>query len=129
MGNWGGEATLWRLEGVKDGQVVSSITCGPSTQLRLELIPSHTQLREGASYDMASVRIRVLDAYGNVAPYAQLALKLQLEGDAQLVGPDVVSAEGGMTGTFVKTAGKTGSAKLTVISSQTEPVSVAFTIG
>ena len=78
---------------------------------------------------MAAVRIRILDEYGNVAPYAQLPVQLTLEGEAELIGPDVVTAEGGMTGTYVKTNGKTGTAKLTITTAQTEPVTVEFMVG
>ena len=99
VGNWGGEATLWRLIAVKDGMVAATYTCGPGSKLHLEVIPSHTNLREGDTYDMASLRIRILDEHGNVTPYAQLPVQFSLEGDAQLVGPKVVTAEGGMTGT------------------------------
>ncbi len=129
IGNWGGEATLWRLEAEKDGEVVASCTCCPSAKLHLEATPSHTLLAEGDSYDMAAVRIRILDENGLIAPYAQLPVQLVLEGDARLVGPDVVTAEGGMTGTYIKTTGKTGAAKLTIATAQTEPVTVEFTIG
>ena len=129
VGNWGGEATLWRLDAEKNGEVVQSVTCCPSSRLHLEATPSHTHLQEGDTYDMAAVRIRVLDEYGNVAPYAQLPVRFVLEGEAQLVGPDMVTAEGGMTGTYIKTLGKTGEAKLTIYTSQTEPVTVSFTIG
>jgi beta-galactosidase len=75
---------------------------------------------------MAAVRIRVLDQYGNPAPYAQLPVKLQLEGEAQLVGPDTVTAEGGMTGTYIMTTGKPGKALLTVSTGQTDPVQIEF---
>ena len=128
VGNWGGEATLWRLIAVKDGMVAATYTCGPGSKLHLEVIPSHTNLREGDTYDMASLRIRILDEHGNVAPYAQLPVQFSLEGDAQLVGPKVVTAEGGMTGTYVKTIGKTGEAKLTITTDQTEPVVLIFKI-
>ena len=77
---------------------------------------------------MASVRIRILDEHGNVAPYAQLPVQFALEGEAELVGPKVVTAEGGMTGTYVKTLGKTGEAKLTITTDQTEPVVLIFRI-
>ena len=73
-------------------------------------------------------RIRILDAHGNIAPYAQLPVKLQLEGPAQLVGPDVVTAEGGMTGTYIKTTGESGEAVLTISTAQTEAVTVRFTV-
>ena len=128
IGNWGGEATVWRLDAEKDGRVVKSVTCSPSARLHLEVTPSHTQLIEGDTYDMAAVRIRILDEHGNIAPYAQLPVKLQLEGAAELVGPDVVCAEGGMTGTYIKTTGNGGEAVLTVSTAQTESVTVRFTV-
>ena len=62
-------------------------TCSPSAKLHLEVTASHTDLAEGNSYDMAAVRIRILDENGNVAPYAQLPVQLSLTGDAELVAP------------------------------------------
>ena len=129
VGNWGGEATVWRLDALKNGEVVKSVTCSPSAKLYLEVTPSHTELRERDTYDMAAVRIRILDEHGNPAPYAQLPVKIALEGPAALVGPDVVTAEGGMTGTYLKTTGESGAVKLTVSTAQTEPVTVEFTVG
>ena len=128
MGNWGGEATVWRFDAIKNGQVVKSVTCSPGAKLHLEVLPSCTQLQEGATYDMAAIRIRVLDEHGNIAPYAQLPVRLTLEGAAQLVGPDTVTAEGGMCGTYIRTIGETGTAKLTVSVQGLEPVSVDFEI-
>ena len=128
MGNWGGEATVWRFDAVKNGEVVKSVTCCPSAALHLEAIPSHTALQEGATYDMAAVRIRVLDEFGNVAPYAQLPVRLKLEGAAELSGPDVAVAEGGMTGTYIRTAGAAGTAKLTLSADGLEPVTIEFTV-
>ena len=128
MGNWGGEATVWRFDAVKNGEVVKSVTCCPSAKLHLEVKASHTELREGDTYDMAAVRIRVLDEFGNVAPYAQIPLMLDLEGAAQLVGPRVVAAEGGMTGTYIRTIGESGTAKLTVSADGLETVEVIFEI-
>ena len=128
VGNWGGEATQWRLDAEVGGQVVASRTLAPSAKLHLEVRSSHTDLAEGNTYDMAAVRIRVLDEFGNPAPYAQIPVRLTLEGPAKLVGPEVVVAEGGMTGTFVKTVGESGEARLTVSSDQTEDVTFIFHI-
>ncbi len=129
IGNWGGEATQWRLDAEVGGQVVASRTCSPSHKLHLEVRPSHTDLKEGATYDMAALRVRILDEYGNLAPYAQLPVRFTLEGPAQLVGPNVVTAEGGMTGTYVKTVGLNGEARLTVSTDQTEDVTFIFHVG
>ena len=129
VANWGGEATQWRLEGIKDGKVVSSVTCCPSAKLHLEVKPSHTALCEGDTYDMAAVRVRILDEFGNPAPYAQYPVQFQLKGCAELVGPAVVTAEGGMCGTYLRTTGEKGSAKLTVCVYGLESVAVEFEIG
>lgn len=128
VGNWGAEATQWRLDAEVGGQVVASRTLAPSAKLHLEVRPSHTELTEGNTYDMAALRIRVLDEYGNPAPYAQIPVRLKLEGPAALVGPDTVVAIGGMTGTFVKTLGEQGEARLTISTDQTEDVTFIFHI-
>lgn len=128
VGNWGGEATAWRLDAMKGGEVISTVTLCPGTKLRLQAVPSHTELTEGDSYDMAAVRIRILDEYGNAAPYAQLPVSFRLEGAAELLGPEVVTAEGGMTGTYIRTTGEAGTAELTVSAPQTQPVRIRFTV-
>ena len=128
VGNWGGEATVWRLMAVKDGEVAASCTLGPSARLHLEATPSSVRLTEGDTYDMAAVRIRILDENGNPAPYAQLPVHFRLTGDAQLVGHEVVTAEGGMTGAYLRTVGRAGQAKLTISTDQTEDVEILFQI-
>lgn len=124
ISGWGDESIVWRLDAEKDGKVAASVTCGPSAKLHLEVKPSHTQLTEGDTYDMAAVRIRILDEHGNSASFAQLRVRFRLEGAAELVGPEVVTAEGGMTDTYGKTTGKSGEAKRTITTSQTNPVTV-----
>ena len=128
VGNWGGAATVWQFDAIKNGEVVKSVTCCPSAKLHLEPVPSCTELKEGATYDMAAVRIRILDEFGNVAPYAQLPVRLKLEGAAELVGPDVVTAEGGMCGTYIRTTGESGSAKLAVSADGLTTVTIGFTV-
>jgi beta-galactosidase len=126
VANWGGEATVWTLEGCKDGQVVSRRTVCPSAKLHLELQPSHTRLFEKNSYDMAAVRIRILDENGNPAPFAQMPVTFRLEGAAELIGPNTVTAEGGMCGTYLRTTDKKGTAVLTVSAYGLEDVAMVF---
>ncbi len=128
VGNWGGEATAWRFDALKGGDVIASATCCPSSKLHLEVRTSHTDLREGATYDMAAVRVRILDEFGNPAPYAQLPVCFRLEGETELATPDLTTAEGGMCGAYVRTVGKTGTARLTVTAQGLEPVTVDFTV-
>jgi len=129
IGNWGASFTKWRFDAVKDGEVVKSVTRCASSNLHLEVKASSTVLTEGVSYDSAAVRIRVLDEFGSPAPYAQLPVTLTLEGDAELMGPASVTAEGGMCGCYLRSVGRNGSAKLTISTPQTESVCLEFTIG
>jgi beta-galactosidase len=85
-------------------------------------------LCEGNAYDMAAVRIRILDEHNNLASYAQLPVQLSLEGAAELVGPSVVTAEGGMCGTYLRTIGKPGRATLCISTGQTDSVSIEFEV-
>ena len=128
VANWGGASTRWRFDAMKNGKVVSSVTCCPSARLHLEATPSHTVLAEGATYDMAAIRIRMADEFGNTAPYAQLPVRIQVEGPAELIGPDVVTAEGGMCGTYLRTVGKTGEVKVILSTYGLEPVEVCLSV-
>ena len=128
VGNWGQKAVIWRLDAEKDGHVVKSLTCAPSARLRLEVTTSATSLHEGDTYDMAAVRIRVVDEFGNTASYAQIPVVFTIEGPARLVGPVAVTAEGGMCGTYVQTLGKPGNATLTIAAAQAGVTKVEFTI-
>ncbi len=128
VGNWGGEATRWRFDALKGGKVVRSVTLSPSVKLTLEVKASSTTLREKDTYDMAAVRVRILDENGNTASYALLPVHFTLEGEASLLGPETAVAEGGMTGTYIRTDGRRGKAVLRVSSPQTEPVAIEFNI-
>ncbi|MCH5192931.1 MAG: glycoside hydrolase family 2 protein [Oscillospiraceae bacterium] len=128
VGNWGGESTVWRFDAVRKGETVASVTKCPSAKLHLELTPSHTELTEGDVYDMAAVRIRILDEHGAPAPYAQIPVILSVTGDIELVGPSAVTLEGGSCGTYIRTTEKEGKGTLTAITSQTESAAVNFKI-
>ncbi len=128
VGNWGGAATVWRFDAVRDGKTVASVTKTPSARLHLEVRPSHTELNDTDCYDMAALRVRLLDEYNNPAPYAQLPVRFSLEGPAALTGPDTVTAEGGACGTYLRTLGRAGQVRVTVSCPQTESVTVDFTV-
>ncbi|MBD5080576.1 MAG: glycoside hydrolase family 2 protein [Ruminococcaceae bacterium] len=128
VANWGGESTAWKFEGIKNGKVVSSAICRPSDLLHLDVKVSNTDLTEGITYDMAAVRVRILDENNNSAPYAQLPVKFSVSGAAELVGPSTATAEGGMCGTYIRTIGTKGTAELKIHTEQTEDVIIRFTV-
>ena len=128
VGNWGGAATRWRFDAKNGDTVVKSVTLCPSHRLHLEVTPSATVLQEGDTYDMAGVRVRIIDENGSPAVYAQLPLTFAATGAAVLGGPAAATAEGGMGGTYLRTVGQTGTAALTVSAPQCAPVTVEFTV-
>ena len=128
VGNWGGEATRWRFDAKQNGKVVASVTRAPGAKLRLEVAVSGTQLREGDRYDMASVRVRIVDEYGNPAPYAQLPLRFSVAGAAELASPPETTAEGGMGGCYLRTIGRAGKAVLHVSAPQMTAVEIEFSV-
>ena len=128
VGGWGGAMSAWRFEGKQGGAVVSRVEKRPATKLHLEVLPSKTALQEGGGYDMAALRIRVKDDAGNIAPYAQLPILAQTEGPLALAGPALTTAEGGMTGLYVRTAGAAGLARVILSAPGVERVTVDFVI-
>ena len=128
VGNWGGEATRWRFDGIRNGRTVASCTRAPGKHLHIEARVSSTALTERASYDMAAVRIRLLDEYGNTASYAQLPVELETGGVIGIAGPHTVTAEGGMCGTYVRSLGRAGSGTLTLRVQGLESVKIEFTV-
>ena len=114
VGNWGSKSTEYRFEAIKDGEIVKVVTIGPMTSHELKVDVSSTELVEGHTYDVAEVRITDRDENGNVLPFSNAPLSLKTTGPIELIGPSLITLNGGMGGTYVKTTGKTGKAKLTI---------------
>lgn len=128
IGNWGGASTEYKFEAIYNGEVVKTEIKSTSSERRLQLIPSHTELKEDISYDAAEIRIRLTDEFGNVLPFANDPLKLSVSGAIELIGPDMVSLQGGCFGTYVRTTGKKGKGTLTVSTATGETETVTFNV-
>ena len=128
VSNWGAQAMEFRFEAYRDGKLVKALTKAPVTKRRLRVTVSHTALCEGATYDVAAVRLAAVDQNDNVLPFAQEAVELTPEGPIELIGPRLAMLRGGLGGTYVKTTGRRGDAALTLTWAGAEPVRVTFTI-
>jgi beta-galactosidase len=89
---------------------------------------SHTDLKEGNTYDVASVRIQAVSDCGNQLNYYQEPIMLTTSGSIALIGPSVVSLKGGAVGTYVKTIGEEGQGTLTISGESFAPVTISFTV-
>ncbi|MBQ1407304.1 MAG: glycoside hydrolase family 2 protein [Eubacterium sp.] len=128
VGNWGGAATEYRYEAIKNGEVIKTVTCAPMTKRYLELKVSHTELVEGKSYDVAAVRIRSVDEHGNTLSFANDPVIIDTEGDIEIIGPSVMSLQGGLGGTYVRSLGREGNGRITISSQGGAKESVEFVI-
>lgn len=128
IGDWGGTATVYRFDAIKDGKVVKSVTKEPVREIRLEAEADHTILTEQHSYDVALVRIRAVDDHGNVLPFYQEPVHLITEGDISIIGPDTIALQGGMGGTYVKSMGRSGRGALLLQSQTAGEVRIPFQI-
>lgn len=128
IGDWGGTATIYRFDAIKDGKVVKSVTKEPVREIRLEAEADHTILTEQHTYDVALVRIRAVDDHGNVLPFYQEPVRLITEGDISIIGPDTIALQGGMGGTYVKSTGRSGRGALLLQSQTAGEIRIPFQI-
>lgn len=128
IGDWGGTATVYRFDAIKDGKVIKSVTKEPVREIRLEAEADHTILTEQHSYDVALVRIRAVDDHGNVLPFYQEPVRLITEGDISIIGPDTIALQGGMGGTYVKSLGRSGQGALLLQSQTAGEIRIPFQI-
>lgn len=128
IGDWGGTATIYRFDAIKDGKVVKSVTKKPVREIRLEAEADHTILTEQHTYDVALVRIRAVDDHGNVLPFYQEPVRLITEGDISIIGPDTIALQGGTGGTYVKSTGRSGRGALLLQSQTAGEIRIPFQI-
>jgi beta-galactosidase len=128
IGSWGGEATVYRLDAIRAGEVVKSITKAPMHRVVLRAEADRTALCDGRTYDVAAVRIRAEDEHGNVLPYFNEPVFCEVDGPVQLIGPAAFALQGGMGGTYLKTTGQSGPATLRLQTAQAAAVELAFAV-
>ena len=117
IGNWGGTATEYRFEAIRDGKVVKTVKKRPVNKPQLLVDCSHTILTEKTTYDVAAIRLRAVSEEGSTLSYCNEPLTLTVKGPLSIIGPSTISLQGGMGGTYVRTCGMAGSAELTITGS------------
>ncbi len=114
VGDWGGVSTVYRFEAVKDGKIVKTAVKEPMTALRLSVEADRLCLEEKNSYEVAAVRIQAQDQNGNLLHFYNDPIVLETEGAIELIGPGVLSLQGGMGGAYIRTTGSAGTGRLKV---------------
>ena len=128
IGDWGGESREYKFEAIKDGKVVKTVTKAAVTKARIDVKPSHTLLTELHTYDVADIRIRIVDQNDNQLFYFAQPLSYEIEGPFEIIGPKTVAPMGGCTGVYIKSIGEDGDGKLTIKCDGLEPVTIGLSV-
>ncbi|MGE5127176.1 MAG: glycoside hydrolase family 2 protein, partial [Betaproteobacteria bacterium] len=101
-----------RIEGYLQGrQVVSRSFSGKGVDAQFALLPDDSRLlADGA--DSTRVVLRVSDEFGAVRPFANAAIRLELEGPAEIVGDNPFVLVGGTGAVWVRAGERQGRVKL-----------------
>ncbi len=116
VGEWG---TVW-----EDGFFTGFVDGEPVRKIRLPAnpVPTTLELQADTDYlaaqakDSTRIMARALDQYGNVMPYFDDVISLELEGPARVVGPDVIVLRSGLAGFWIETEGPAGEITATAFS-------------
>lgn len=128
IGDWGSTSTVYQFEAIKDGKVVKTIRKEPMTYAHMEAQVSSRELTEINSYDVAEIRIRILDENGNQLFYCSDPIMVKTEGPVEIIGPSTIPVRGGAAGLYVKTAGQCGRAAVTLHCEWMEDLRLEFQV-
>ena len=106
--NWGD----LRIEGYIGGQqVIVRNWSGQGLDQKFVLAPDDSQLlADGA--DCTRLVLRVTDEFGNVRPFAGDAIRLELEGPAELIGDNPCVLVGGVAAVWIRSTGSPGAVRI-----------------
>ncbi|MDD3141054.1 MAG: hypothetical protein PHX08_19080, partial [Lachnospiraceae bacterium] len=72
--------------------------------------------------------IQARDTYNNLVSYFQEPVTLTTTGPIEVIGPHLISLQGGMTGTYIKTTGEPGIGTLSIEGINVPKVELSFEI-
>ncbi len=128
IGDWGGKVTEYKFEAIREGRVVRTLYRKPVEKARICTTVSHTELIEKTTYDVASVRLTATDESRAPLPFYGEPVTFSTEGPIEIIGPKVSAFRGGMAGTYVRTIGAGGPARLTISIPGEEDTVIGFKV-
>lgn len=113
FGSWGLTWMGGTITGYVDGKAVKVIEL-PADPLpsKLDIVPDVNALVAGEK-DTVRVILRALDQGGNVLPFFDDPVALSVEGPGRLIGPELSSFKGGVTGLWIEAGDVAGTITLT----------------
>ncbi len=116
IGEWGMAWEDGYFTGFVDGEPVSKVRL-PANPVpsQLEMVADNDYLAAQAK-DSTRVIVRALDQFGNVMPYFDDVVSLEVTGPARVIGPDVIVLKSGLAGFWIETEGEAGEITATAFS-------------
>ena len=104
-----------RIEGYIQGKLaITKNLSGKGIDAKFMLLPDDTELiADGA--DSTRVVLRVTDEFGAVQPFANDAIKFELEGPASIIGDNPFALIGGTGAVWIRAQEKPGKVRITAI--------------
>jgi beta-galactosidase len=102
-----------RIEGYIAGkQVITRTFSGKGIDQKFSLLPDDTKLNADGA-DTTRVVLRVTDEFGAIRPFANDAIKLKLEGPAEILGDNPFALIGGTGAVWIRAKEQPGTVSLT----------------
>jgi beta-galactosidase len=104
-----------RIEGYMQGKLaITKRLSGRGVDTKFLLLPDDSELMADGA-DSTRVVLRVTDEFGNVQPFANHAIKLELEGPAEIIGDNPFSLVGGTGAIWIRAQQTPGTVQLKAI--------------
>jgi beta-galactosidase len=114
--NLGSAVHQWgdlRIEGYLQGKkVITKTLSGKGIDQKFTLLPDDTNLNADGA-DTTRVVLRVTDEYGAIRPFANDAIKLELDGPAEIIGDNPFALVGGTGAIWIRAKEQAGTVQLT----------------
>jgi len=109
VGEWGD----LRIEGFLQGKLaISKTLSGRGVDQKFAMLPDDIQLNADGA-DTTRVVLRVTDEFGAIRPFANDAIKLDLEGPAEIIGDNPFALVGGTGAIWIRAQEQPGTVTLT----------------
>lgn len=125
---WGEKTICWRFDAIAGGKVAASVLREPVVAKALRVEADTLTLRDSGTWDAATLRLRAVDQNGNVLPYEAGPVTVEVTGPLEVIGPGVLPLRGGLGGTYLRTTGQPGTARVTLTLPGAAPVTLDFTV-
>ena len=116
ISTWGGYAKTFTFKAIKDGEIVSIKTIRPSHKFHINYEYDRNVLKNEETYDVLPIRVSFVDEDDNVMKYANKAIDIKVEGQAELIGPSMQTLLGGQITLYIKSKKDPGNAKVIIAS-------------